>query len=147
MICRSRDFRPVPVSRKLRSKWCEDSMGLASNLALYSSTPLDAALRMPASVIKDFFESKAFEDWKKNREAEGRMATGNYQLPEKQQGTVRKKHHAIGSNSRSREELETELEHCLEAARRMDDPFAKSPHRPAHGDRGSGQSRHHASLP
>lgn len=74
-------------------------------------------------------------------------ATGNYQLPEKQQGTVRKKHHAIGSNSRSREELETELEHCLEAARRMDDPFAKSPHRPAHGDRGSGQSRHHASLP
>ena len=50
-------------------------------------------------------------------------ATGNYQLPEKQQGTVRKKHHAIGSNSRSREELETELEHCLEAARRMDDPF------------------------
>ena len=73
MICRSRDFRPVPVSRKLRSKWCEDSMGLASNLVLYSSTPLDAALRMPASVIKDFFESKAFEDWKKNREAEGRM--------------------------------------------------------------------------
>lgn len=53
-------------------------------------------------------------------------ATGNYQLPEKQQGTVRKKHHAIGSNSRSREELETELEHCLEAARRMDDPFEKA---------------------
>ncbi len=53
-------------------------------------------------------------------------ALGNHQLPEKLLGTAHQKLKAIGSRSRSREQLETELEHCLAAASRMDDPFEKA---------------------
>lgn len=45
-------------------------MGTASSLTLYSSTSLNDALTMQPSVVKRFFESKQFEDWKKGRESE-----------------------------------------------------------------------------
>lgn len=54
------------------------------------------------------------------------IALGNHQLSEKQQGTVHQERKAIGGGARSREQLETELEHCLSAARRIDDPFEKA---------------------
>lgn len=51
-------------------------MDLASNLALYASTPLPAALSMPQSVAQKFFTGKPFEDWKKGREAEAKTQVG-----------------------------------------------------------------------
>lgn len=47
-------------------------MSLASNISLYSHTSLLDALNLPASVAKDFFESKPFGDWKKSLEAEAK---------------------------------------------------------------------------
>lgn len=47
-------------------------MSLASNISIYSHTSLLDALNLPASVAKDFFESKPFGDWKKGREAEAK---------------------------------------------------------------------------
>lgn len=43
---------------------------LASSLALYANTSLDGAMAMQPSIATAFFESKAFENWKKGREAE-----------------------------------------------------------------------------
>lgn len=43
-------------------------MELAASLSLYGCTPLPAALDMPASVARKFFEGKTFEDWRKGRE-------------------------------------------------------------------------------
>lgn len=48
-------------------------MSLASNLTLYSSTSMDAALRMRPSVVEDFFSSKPFDDWKKGEEAKSKL--------------------------------------------------------------------------
>ena len=45
-------------------------MNLASNLALYAHTPLADALAMPVGTARKFFEGKAFDDWKKARDAE-----------------------------------------------------------------------------
>ena len=53
-------------------------------------------------------------------------ALGNHQLPEKLRSMVREERKAIEGGARSRAELKTELEHCLEAARRMEDPFEKA---------------------
>lgn len=51
-------------------------MEMASNLALYASTPLPAALGLPQSIAVDFFSGKPFEDWKKGREAEMKAQAG-----------------------------------------------------------------------
>lgn len=48
-------------------------MSLASSLTLYSSTSMDAALRMRPSVVQDFFSSKPFDDWKKGEEAKNKL--------------------------------------------------------------------------
>lgn len=45
-------------------------MGLARSMALYTATPFTEAMNLPASVVRDFFESKQFADWKKGRESE-----------------------------------------------------------------------------
>ena len=48
-------------------------MALASSLSLYANTPLPAALDMPVSVARKFFDGKTFEDWRKGREADAKM--------------------------------------------------------------------------
>jgi len=45
-------------------------MGMASSLTLYSSTSLADAMQMQPSVVRRFFDGKAFEEWKKARESE-----------------------------------------------------------------------------
>lgn len=47
-------------------------MELAASLSLYGCTPLPAALDMPASAVRKFFDGKTFEDWRKGREAEAK---------------------------------------------------------------------------
>lgn len=47
-------------------------MELATSLSLYGSTPLPAALAMPGSVARKFFDGKTFEDWRKAREADSK---------------------------------------------------------------------------
>lgn len=43
---------------------------LAVSLSLYSSTSINDALRLPVSMANDFFEAKAFSDWRKAKESE-----------------------------------------------------------------------------
>jgi hypothetical protein len=45
----------------------------ASNLFLNFDTDFDKALQMCRSDIKQIFESKQFSDWKRSREAQGKM--------------------------------------------------------------------------
>lgn len=63
----------MPASRSTRREWLENLENLASNLALYANSPLKEALSTAPSDAVTFFQSKAFEDWKKNREAEGKI--------------------------------------------------------------------------
>lgn len=44
-------------------------MGCAANLALYSATPLPDALKLPPGLVRDYFDSKAFADWRRGEEA------------------------------------------------------------------------------
>ena len=46
---------------------------MAANLALYSSTGLWQAYEMQPSDAREFFESAAFSDWKKAKEAEMKL--------------------------------------------------------------------------
>jgi len=66
-------FKPVPASRNWRETWSENLMNLASGLALYTHTSLADAMAMQASTVRQFFDGKAFADWKKGREAELKM--------------------------------------------------------------------------
>lgn len=48
-------------------------MDLASSLSLYANTSLPDALGMQASVARQFFDGKPFDDWKKGRESDMKM--------------------------------------------------------------------------
>lgn len=48
-------------------------MDLASSMTLYGSTPLPDALNLPQSVVSKFLSGKAFEDFRKGKEAELKM--------------------------------------------------------------------------
>ncbi|MCM1128952.1 MAG: hypothetical protein NC211_03610 [Alistipes senegalensis] len=48
-------------------------MELASSLTLYSATSLADAMNMQPSIVRKFFDGKAFSDWKKGRESELKM--------------------------------------------------------------------------
>jgi len=41
-------------------------------MTLYTSTPLNAALDLTPSLVRLFFESQPFDNWKKGRESEGK---------------------------------------------------------------------------
>lgn len=43
------------------------------NFTLYAKTPYTDALRLPSSDMEDFFDGKAFSDWKKARESESKL--------------------------------------------------------------------------
>jgi hypothetical protein len=61
----------VPSSVSLRLASLENLNEQVSSLFLNFNQPLDKALAMQRSDCKAVFESKAFEDWKKGREAQG----------------------------------------------------------------------------
>ena len=48
-------------------------MGLAVRLTLEAHTPLPDAMNVTPDTAVDFFESKNFEAWQKNREAEWKL--------------------------------------------------------------------------
>lgn len=45
-------------------------INLAANISLYSSTSINDAMQLPASMATKIFESKAFDGWKQGRESE-----------------------------------------------------------------------------
>ena len=57
----------------MRRQWAKDLFDLAASLTLYTATPLNDALDLPASAAVDLFNSKPFEDWKRGRESELRL--------------------------------------------------------------------------
>lgn len=56
-----------------RANWSENLANLARSASLYSNTSLPEAFGLPVSAVEAFFESKAFEEWKKARESEVKM--------------------------------------------------------------------------
>lgn len=44
-------------------------------MALYGHTPYGEAMRLPPSVVADFFNSKAFQDWRKGEESRMKVQT------------------------------------------------------------------------
>ena len=54
----------------MRATWSESLLSLAHSLALYSATPLPDALSMTRSDVEDFFQGKAYGDWRKGKENE-----------------------------------------------------------------------------
>jgi len=49
---------------------------LAHNMALYSATSLPDAFRMTQSDASDFFDGKAWAEWRKGREQELKLQAG-----------------------------------------------------------------------
>lgn len=56
-----------------REKWRSELMEIASQIALSGVAPLPQALMMSAGLASDFFQGKAFEDWRKRRDAEAKL--------------------------------------------------------------------------
>lgn len=75
MICRPRDFPYIPVYPSSRKQWSNDLINFASTITLYTSTSFIEALNLPVSTAQELFESKAWDTWKKNNEAELKIMT------------------------------------------------------------------------
>ena len=69
-IYRLPDFAFVPASQDSRKEWVESLTNLAANLSLYAHTSLLDALSMSSNDAVTFFNSKAFVEFKKAKEAE-----------------------------------------------------------------------------
>lgn len=73
MRCLPPDFALCPVSPISRKEWRDGHFENAVTLSLYANTPLHQALATPQSVASMFFESKAYKDFMKGKEAENKM--------------------------------------------------------------------------
>lgn len=63
----------MPPSVQERSRYLESLVRTKADLALFCNQPLDVAGRTKPSDAKNFFDSKPFADWKKEREHKSKV--------------------------------------------------------------------------
>lgn len=63
----------MPVLLRSRNSLRTDLSNLLVQFTLYGNTSYTEASRLPTSDIEAFFNSKAFADWRRGREAENKL--------------------------------------------------------------------------
>src|SRR5450830_561341 len=90
------DFPLLPLFPRARQQYSERLNELAVEASIYCNQSYEAALKMTPSSVSDYFNSKAFTDWKKGKDAETKLQVA---VIERLDGVI-KSLHAIGKSRR-----------------------------------------------